>query len=247
MPNSFPPAVDVDVSPDLEALSQNAADRVRSIIERTLVDQDLFALALAGGRTPRRLYELLAEASLPWDRIHLFWGDERLVPHNHPKSNVRLVRDTLLNAIDVPEENVHPMPVSDPPETAATAYANTLHHAFADRPHTFDLALFGMGTDGHTASLFPEHDPSPTDSKWVRAVSAPPRHDIAQRLTCTLPVFNATRYGLVLVSGTEKRKTVEAALGNRDDTLPITRLRPRNQLLWLLDEEASPSRNRSSP
>jgi 6-phosphogluconolactonase len=241
MPEPSRPTADVDVSPDHESFSQNAAQRVQSAVNRTLADQDSFALALAGGSTPRRLYELLADAPLPWDRIHLFWGDERFVPHDHPESNVQLVRDTLLHDIEVPAENVHPMPTSDTPEAAAAAYADTLHQAFADRSHTFDLALLGMGADGHTASLFPEHDPSPNDPKWVRAVSAPPRHDIPQRLTCTLPVLNDARYGLVLVSGASKRETVRKALYEHDDSLPITRVRPRAQLLWLLDEDARPS------
>jgi 6-phosphogluconolactonase len=239
MPTSRP-AVEIDVSPNYEAFSQTAAQRVQSLVERTLDQQDSFALALAGGSTPRRLYELLAEAPLPWGKIHLFWGDERYVPHDHPKSNVQLVRETLLDDIDMPEPNVHPMPTSDPPEAAASAYANTLHRAFADRPYTFDLALLGMGADGHTASLFPEHDPSPNDPNWVRAVSAPPRHDIAQRLTCTLSVLNDARYGIVLVSGVSKRDTVRAALDEHDDTLPITRVHPRDQLLWVLDEDARP-------
>jgi 6-phosphogluconolactonase len=241
MPDSFHPAVHVDVSPDHETLSREAAQRVRSFIETTLDEQESFALALAGGSTPRRLYELLGEAPLPWDRIHLFWGDERFVPHDHPKSNVQLVRETLLDHIDVPAENVHPMPTTDTPDAAAAAYADTLHHAFADRSHTFDLILLGMGQDGHTASLFPEHDPAPNDATWVRAVSAPPRHDIAQRLSCTLSVINEARHALILVSGASKRETVHAALEEQDDSLPITRVHPQGQLLWLLDEEAHPS------
>jgi len=242
MPSPSPdPSVDVDISPDYEQLSRAAAERMGAMVRAVLSDQDTVALALAGGSTPRGLYERLAEAALPWDRIHLFWGDERVVPHDHPKSNVRLVRETLLDGAAPPAENLHPMPTTGAPDAAAAAYADTLHGAFADRSHTFDLALLGMGEDGHTASLFPEHDPSPTDATWVRAVSAPPRHDIPQRLTCTLPVFNAARRALVLVSGAAKRGTVQAALHDRDPALPITRVRPRRQLLWMLDRAAAPS------
>ncbi len=241
MPDARRSTVDVNVSPDYETLSRTAVERIQSVVETTLAEQQTFALALAGGSTPRRLYELLAEASLPWSHIHLFWGDERFVPHDHPKSNVKLVRETLLSNIDLPPENVHPMPTSDTPQAAAAAYADTLHHAFAERSHTFDLVLLGMGSDGHTASLFPEHDPAPNDPKWVRAVSAPPRHDIAQRLTCTLPVINDARRAFVLVSGSSKRDTVQAVLDDNDESLPMTRVRPSTQLLWLLDEDAHPS------
>jgi 6-phosphogluconolactonase len=235
------PSLDVTVASDYDALSRVAAGRVTSCVRSTLATQDTFALALAGGSTPRGLYERLAEADLPWDRIHLYWGDERVVPHDHPKSNVRLVRETLLDGADVPAANLHPMPTDGAPDDAAAAYADTLQRAFADRPHTFDLALLGMGEDGHTASLFPEHDPSPTDPAWVRAVSAPPRHNIAERLTCTLPVLNDARQAFVLVSGASKRATVQAALRDRDPSLPVVRLRPRDRLLWLLDDAAAPA------
>ena len=234
------PSLDVTVSPDYDALSRAATERVATCIRSTLATQDTFALALAGGSTPRGLYERLAEADLPWDRIHLYWGDERVVPHDHPKSNVRLVRETLLDDVDIPAANVHPMPTDGAPDDDAAAYADTLQRAFADRPHTFDLALLGMGEDGHTASLFPEHDPSPTDAAWVRAVSAPPRHDIARRLTCTLPVLNEARQAFVLVAGASKRATVQAALYARDASLPITRVRPRDRMVWLLDAAAAP-------
>lgn len=241
MPDSPRTDKDVHVSPDHEAFSREAADRVRSLVESVLEEQEFFALAFAGGSTPRRLYELLADSSLPWDRIHLFWGDERFVPHDHPKSNVQLVRETLLNKIDMPDENVHPMPTSGSPQAAASAYAETLRHAFADRAHTFDLALLGMGGDGHTASLFPEDDPAPNDPNWVRAVSAPPRHDISQRLTCTLPVLNNANRAFVLVSGASKRDTVDRVLNQQDSSLPITQVHPRTSLLWLLDEAAAPT------
>ena len=234
------PSLDVAVLPDYEALSRAAAERVAAYVRAALATQDAFALALAGGSTPRGLYERLARTSLPWDRIHLYWGDERFVPHDHPKSNVRLVRETLLDGLDLPATNVHPMPTTGAPDDAAAAYADTLQRAFADRAHTFDLALLGMGEDGHTASLFPEHEPSPSDSRWVRAVSAPPRHDIARRLTCTLPVFNRARRALVLVSGASKRDTVRAALQERDARLPITHVHPQDRLVWLLDEAAAP-------
>jgi len=240
-PSSHDPSVDVDVTSDYEQLSRAAAEWVGAAVRSALSEQETASLALAGGSTPRGLYERLADADLPWDRIHLYWGDERFVPHDHPKSNVQRARETLLDAAALPDANVHPMPTTGTPEAAAASYADTLQRAFADRPHTFDLVLLGMGEDGHTASLFPEHDPPPTDPTWVRAVSAPPRHDISQRLTCTLPVFNAARRALVLVSGAAKRDTVQAALHDRDTSLPITRVRPREQLVWMLDRAAAPS------
>ncbi len=233
--------MNVNVSRDYESLSKTAVRHIRAALAESLAEQNQFALALAGGSTPRRLYERLANEDLPWEQIHLFWGDERVVSHNHPKSNVRMVRETLLDHISIPAANVHPMPTDGPSAAAAAAYEDTLQHAFADRSHTFDLVLLGMGEDGHTASLFPEHDPLPTDPNWVRAVSAPPRHDIVQRLTCTLPVLNDARRVYVLVSGASKRETVHAVLNEGDEALPAARVQARERLVWLLDEAAYPS------
>lgn len=225
---------------DYETLCQNAAEQIRTMVRTVLTTQDAFAFALSGGDTPRRLYERLSEMPLPWEQIHLFWGDDRMVPYDHPESNVRLVRETLLRDVDLPDENIHPMPTSSPGDQAASTYADTLQSAFADRPHTFDLSLLGMGEDGHTASLFPEHDPDPNDAKWVRAVSAPPPHKITDRLTCTLPVLNASQHAMVLVSGASKRETLKTVL-QRDKRLPISKIRPRSPLTWLLDAAADPS------
>lgn len=228
------------IYPDYETLSQRTAEHIRSVVQTVLATQATFALALSGGSTPTRVYEHLSEMALPWNQIHLFWGDERFVPHSHEKSNVALVRETLLDHVDVPDENVHPMPTSGRPREAAATYADTLHSTFADRPHTFDLALLGMGKDGHTASLFPEHNPQVHDPKWVRAVSAPPRHSITQRLTCTLPVLNNAQQVFILVSGASKRETVRAARDERDNSLPITRVDPKGEKVWLLDADAAP-------
>lgn len=233
--------MEINVSHDHESLSQTVAHRIQAAIAETLDEQDSFALALAGGSTPRRLYEILSEADLPWGHIHLFWGDERFVPHDHPKSNVRMVQKTLLEDVSLPGENVHPIPTEGSAEAAASSYADTLQHAFADRSHTFDLALLGMGADGHTASLFPEHNPGADDPRWVRAVSAPPRHDVAQRITCTLPVLNDARRAYILVSGASKRETVEAALRDGDASLPIARVQPHERPVWFLDEAAHPA------
>jgi len=236
--------MEIHRSPDHESLSRAVAQRVRALLREVLSEQDTFSLALAGGNTPRRLYQHLAEADLPWSQVHLFWGDERVVPHAHLHSNVRLVNETLLRGAAVPPAQVHLIPTDRPPDVAAAAYEDTLQTAFAPTPHTFDLVLLGMGADGHTASLFPEHAPAPNDPRWVRPVSAPPRHEVGQRITCTLPVLNNARQAFILVSGESKRKAARAALQENDRRLPITHIRPRDHLAWFLDEDPHPS---SSP
>ena len=227
-------------------MSRAAAQHVMSHIRRVLSEQAHYTLALAGGSTPRRLYELLAQESggLPWERVHLFWGDERFVPHDHPDSNVRLARGSLIDAIDIPEENVHPIPTDGTPEEAAQAYTRTLQSFFDAPDETFDAALLGLGSDGHTASLFPStldtnRTGSTDEASWVRIVEAPADHDIRTRLTCSLPVLNGAGQALFLVSGRRKRKALARVLEG-DSSLPATRVRPRSQLSWFVDTEAQP-------
>jgi 6-phosphogluconolactonase len=217
-------------------------------IRETLRTHDHYTLALAGGGTPQRLYELLAkgaEGTVPWPQVHLFWGDERFVPYDHPKSNARMVADTLTNHVPIPDGNVHPIPTqTDRPEAAAAAYTDTLQQFFDDRSATFDTALLGLGEDGHTASLFPETgtpEQRRTDDAWVRAVTAPPRHDISTRLTCTLPTLNGARRAVFLVAGERKREALHAVLDRMDATMPAAQVQPREDLLWYVDAAARPA------
>ena len=238
------PSPTVQTHPDLETLSRAAARDLTADIHETLDEQDRYTLALAGGSTPRRLYELLAEGAVPWSQVHLFWGDERFVPHDHPQSNARMAAETLTDHVPLPDDNVHPIPTqTDRPETAAAIYTDTLREYFADRSATFDTALLGLGADGHTASLFPETDTPEqrrTDDAWVRVVAAPPRHDVSTRITCTLPTLNGTRRAVFLAAGERKREALHSVLNQADPTLPAAQIHPREELLWYLDAAARP-------
>lgn len=241
------PRTSLHVFPDLEALSRAAAQHIVSHIDRILSEQKRYTIALAGGSTPRRLYELLADVysgTLPWNRVHLFWGDERCVPHDHPQSNYRLARQTLLEPIDIPPENVHPIPTEGDPEECARAYAETLGSFFEAPTRTFDAALLGMGADGHTASVFPpvETDPSEreaSDASWVRVTEAPDA-EIPTRITCTLPVLSGASQALFLVSGSHKREALSRVLDDEDSSLPAARVNPRTQRSWFVDTAARP-------
>jgi 6-phosphogluconolactonase len=233
---------------DLEALSRAAARDLTAHVRETLDGQDRYTLALAGGSTPKRLYELLAaesEGTVPWSDLHLFWGDERFVPHDHPKSNARMVAETLTDHVPIPNDHVHPIPTqAGSPEAAAVAYADTLREYFPDRSATFDTVLLGLGADGHTASLFPETgspEQSRTDEAWVRVVTAPPRHDVSTRLTCTLPTLNGARRALFLVAGERKRDALRTALDEPGSTIPAAQVSPREELLWYVDTAARPT------
>ena len=235
---------EVRVFPDREALSQAAAERLVEVVEAALVEKDRAALALAGGSTPRRLYELLAETyrdRLPWERLALFWGDERFVPVDHPASNYRMTADALLRHVPFPPDHVFPIPTeAASPDAAADAYDATLRSFFDTSEPAFDLTLLGLGDDGHTASLFPEDVPHTHDhpSRWVEAVVAPPRYEIRPRITLTLPALNASRHVFFLVAGEEKREVLRAILDKTDPTLPAAHVRAREHLTWFVDEAA---------
>ncbi len=234
----------VRVYPDVETLSHAVATSLADQVRAVVSSQAHFSLALAGGSTPRTLYRVLARDyrdAIPWTRVHLFWGDERYVPQDDPRSNYRLVRETLLDGVATPPEHVHPIPTDFPtPDDAARAYEGTLRAHFSDPLPQFDLILLGMGAEGHTASLFP-HSPAVEErTRWVVAVRAPV--EPAVRLTLTLPVLNAAVSVFVLVTGGEKAETLRRVLTEPPDALarPASAVRPAGgTLVWWTDEAAA--------
>lgn len=157
-------------------------------------------LVLSGGSTPRPLYGLLAESDLPWQRIHVFWGDERFVPHDHEASNYGAARRVLLDHIDIPEGNVHPWPILETAQASAEAYSDVLQSTLG--PDTvFDLTLLGLGADGHTASLFP--GTGVLRERGLTVASRPATTD-EERLSLTAEALSNSRTVLWLVSGADK-------------------------------------------
>lgn len=227
-----------------EALSHGAAAAIADAIIDSVRARGRAALALAGGSTPERCYELLAPAhrtDVPWGKVHFFWGDERMVPPSDPASNTAMARRTLLAHLPLPEANVHPVDTTAhaTPQEAAAAYADTLT-TFFEGPPAFDLVLLGLGTDGHTASLFPEDVPheAPND-QWVRGGLAPPRHTPRGRVSITLPAINRARQVFFLVSGAEKADALAAVRGQTDPSLPAAHVAPQEALHWYVDAAAA--------
>ena len=149
----------IKVYPDLEALSQAAATLVVEQASQAVAARGRFCVALSGGGTPRRTYELLAAAPFkeqaPWHRMHIFWGDERCVPLDDPRSNARMAKEAWLDHVPIPASQIHPMYWAGAPAEAARQYEAHLRQFFAGRPPRLDLVLLGLGDNGHTASLFP--------------------------------------------------------------------------------------------
>jgi len=194
-----------------------------------------FLTALSGGDTPRGMHRLLGQeplrSQIPWHATHLYWGDERCVPFQSPKSNYGLAREDFLRYIDIPEDHVHPMPVGLEPEPAAAQYEEEL-------PEVLDLLFLGIGRDGHTASLFPGQDALKEQKRRVLAVKGgDPR---VMRLTLTLPAINRSRQVVFLVGGREKSMAVQTVLEDPQALLPAAHIRPaEGALSWILDKEAA--------
>jgi 6-phosphogluconolactonase len=238
------------ISSDTTALMEAAALRIAAACEEAVRARGRFTFVLSGGSTPRKLFALLASdkfvSRIDWTRVQFFWGDERCVPPDDPRSNYRMARESLLDSIRADPSQVHRMRGEDPAERAAAAYESTLHEFFGldagSPPPEFDLILLGMGADGHTASLFPGTAALEERERWVVASRSP---DGMPRLTLTFPVLNAALNVLFLVSGTDKAERVQQVLERgepptRSDALPASRVRPRRgQLDWMLDRAAA--------
>jgi 6-phosphogluconolactonase len=230
----------------LEDANRALAERLAEVAGEAVRTRGRFALALAGGSTPQGLYECLAanyQKRIPWDRTHLFWGDERWVPTTDQASNYRMAHDTLISRIPVPAVNVHPMPVDiGPPAEVALAYEKILRKFFEssdrDTPEkTFDVFLLGVGADGHTASLFPEDPVLEERTRWVRSVTAPAAMTPRKRITLTLPPIIVSRYAFVLAAGPEKAGVVDLLLRNPDEArrrFPAARVRTRAGSTWFV-------------
>ena len=236
---------DLRIVPDRDALFHAAADEFVRQANAAIGSRGRFTVALAGGSTPKGLYSLLAtNATLPWDKIYFFFGDERHVPPEDPESNYRMAREALLSKAPIPAQNVFRVPAENPDAAkAAQAYEKTLRHFFQSAATTFprfDLILLGMGPDGHTASLFPGGKALQERSRWV--VSDWVEKFKTDRITLTLPVLNNAAVVMFLAAGEDKAETLKEVLAGQKpgDQFPSKLVRPTDgQLIWLVDRAAA--------
>src|SRR3984957_3065718 len=228
-------------------LFQAAAEEVIRVATDSIAQRGRFTIALSGGSTPRNLYTLIAAnagASVPWDKVFFFWSDERHVPLDDPDSNYLMAKETLLSKLPIPPANIFPVPAGNKDaEAVAEAYEQTIRNLFALKPTEvprFDLILLGMGPDGHTASLFPETPALEEKSRlvtanWVEKLKT-------SRITFTLPLLNAARYVVFLVSGTDKAAVLREVLEGDapPEKYPSKLVRPSNgKLIWFVDRAAA--------
>ena len=235
----------IEVLPTAADLFHAAAEEFISVGRSAIGAQGRFTVALSGGSTPKALYSLLATnyATFPWNRVFLFFGDERHVPPTDPESNYRMVNEALLTKITIPSENVFRVSGENPDALAAAAdYEAQVRRFFALKPSEFprfDLILLGVGPDGHTASLFPDSEALEEKTRlvvanWVAKFNT-------HRITFTFPVLNHANEVMFMAIGADKADMLQQILeGKSSPPLPSQRVQPsEGKLLWMLDEAAA--------
>lgn len=238
---------EIVVLPDAEAVADSATRRTVEVARKAIAERGRCVIALSGGSTPRALYQRLAEPpardEIEWSRVHLFWGDERAVPPDHPESNYRMAREVMLDRLPIPTGNVHRVLAELGPEEAAERYEADLRQVFGvpnGEVPEFDLILLGIGADGHTASLFPHTAALAVRDRLVVANTVPQLG--TTRITLTAPVLQAARWVLVLATGPDKAEAVARVIEGAEDVdeTPAQLLRhARGRVTWLLDRAAA--------
>ncbi|MGD2269817.1 MAG: 6-phosphogluconolactonase [Desulfobacterales bacterium] len=226
-------------------LARKGAEIFYQHAKNSISSRGKFSVAVSGGSTPLAMHRLLGEkpfiSDVPWHQTHIFWVDERLVSVDDPASNFGAAKSDWLTRVPIPKDQIHPMPVQLKPQDGADNYQAALEAYFTERESNypvFDLIFLGIGTDGHTASLFPENRVARETKKWVVSVKGG-KPDV-YRLTLTYAVLNNARCVCFMVSGKKKAPIIHTVFVNPEAQLPAQRIAPTNgALMWLLDEDAA--------
>ena len=252
----------LSISTNIDELNWRVAEWIVDSINEDLQQLDRFTMVLSGGSTPKKLYHLLASEEfknkIDWQKLHLFWGDERYVPFSDERNNAKMAFDTLLDHVPVPKSQIHIMRTDIDPELSANEYQSALKDYFPEAASpelraasspltthhsqltTFDLVLLGLGDNAHTLSLFPGEEVIHEKNRWVRAVFV--KEVNMQRITLTAPIVNLSRRVAFLVSGQDKADAVSHVLLNDHipDLYPAQVIKPMNgDVFWFLDEAAA--------
>jgi 6-phosphogluconolactonase len=233
----------IDVSADFEGLAHRVA---QWIVDLACAAPGRFAVALSGGSTPKRLYQMLAAPPLveamPWERVHLFFGDDRFVAWDDPNSNYGMARDAMIAHVPIPVENVHGIVFKGTPADGAHEYEHTLKSFYGSdtldpaRP-LFDVVLLGMGSDGHTTSLFPGKPALDEKRRWTIEVPEPGLTPFVPRVTLTYPALHSAKSTAFVAAGADKTAMMNRVLGG-EHALPSARISPVGELIWFIDRAA---------
>lgn len=236
---------DFQVYADPTAMAHAAADHITALAAEAVAARGQCTIALSGGSTPRATYAVLATGEfasrVDWSRLHVFWGDERSVPPDHPDSDYRMAREALLQHVPIPKDNVHRIHAERDPSQAADDYERELREFFAgETVGRFDLILLGMGEDGHTASLFPGAGALAERERWVVAYYVEALD--TWRITLTPTIINTAANVTFLVAGQNKAEMLHRVIAgpHQPDVLPAQIVNPtRGRLTWFLDRSAA--------
>jgi len=234
----------ITIYEDAKQASIAIAALFASVVEKAVQSRGICHVSLSGGETPRKAYELLAKApyctGLPWQCIHIYWGDERCVPPTDSLSNQEMARRAFLNHVAIPEGNIHPIVYESSATKAAEKYETLLCSALGQEHPQFDFVFLGLGDDGHTASLFPGTDVLSVTDHWVSSVYLEKQN--MYRVTLTPAILNQARVIAFLVNGKGKAQVVQKILEKTSGTqsFPAELIAPNSgELYWLLDQEAA--------
>ncbi len=211
---------------------------IRTHLQQVIDKNGTATIALAGGSTPKVVYQALSKAEFAWDKLHVFWGDERFVPSSHPDSNEKMARENWLDLVAMPAANIHPWPTTaGTPEQCAELYGAELAKYFAAPQPSFDLVLLGMGEDGHTASLFPHT----AALGVVDRSTTVGQKDGQPRLTLTVPAINNAACVAFIITGASKRPALKQVMAAAADSqeYPTRLIQPTGELIWWFDEAAA--------
>lgn len=226
-----------------EELFAEAASLIINIANKYIKERGRFTISLSGGHTPEKLYGLLAtdkySKQINWEKVMIFWGDERCVPLDDPDNNAHMARQFLLSKINIPSKNIYPIPVNLPPQQAAIKYEGEITSFFGSESPGFDLILLGIGDNAHTASLFPYTPVLNEQKALVKEVYVEEQKMF--RITMTAPLINKSSNVLFLVTGKEKSIALEKILNGpyQPDKYPAQLIKPQGKLYWFADKEAA--------
>jgi 6-phosphogluconolactonase len=211
--------LELHVYRDGEELGRGAADHIASALAWAIERNGTASLAVSGGNSPALMFAALARHPIIWSHVHVFQVDERMAPDGDPARNLEMLRTALLDAIDIPPDHVHPIPVRDDLDAAAREYEQTLDSVLGDRP--LDVVHLGLGDNGHTASLLPNDPALGVDDRLVSHTTTPFQGN--QRVTLTYPALNAAGHILWLIEGASKADMVRRLVAG-DDAIPAGRV-----------------------
>ena len=225
-------------------LFKAAADLILQLYEKAVSEKGRFMIALSGGNTPKKLYELLAAVpyakKINWKNVYVFWSDERCVSISDEENNSHMASLALLNNVPIPKENIFPVPVNFEPSKAASSYEQLIKTFFKEKQPHFDLVLLGTGADGHTASLFPNTDILDEKKALVKQVYLKEKN--MYRVSFTLPLINDAKHILFLVTGKEKSAILKKIFTKpvKKPLYPAQMIKPvKGKLFWFVDKSAA--------